>query len=346
MKHIKFILSLLAVFIFSCTREVAVSEKIDYPAAYVVNGEDASLSVIKLSTGEVTKTISMMNHGGSHSIMWPHHIYHYEGPDHHKLAVAVPGMDLSQGHAGGMTHGGKIAVLDGVSGEITSVVNLHKMNHNAIFTPDGSEIWTALMSHSGKVYIYDAVTLAAKDSIAVGKDPAEVTFSPNFTKAYVCNGGDNSVTVINPATKSVITTLQVGANPVGAWPSLIGKMFVDNEDGKSISVIDIASNSVVATIPLGFKPGIAAYDATSSELWVTDATNGKVVFFKNSGGDNWAKQGEIATGADAHGIGFYGTTAYVTNQGANTVSIIDVPTHSKKKDISVGKKPNGIVIRL
>ena len=131
-----------------------------------------------------------------------------------------------------------------------------------------------------------------------------------------------------------------------AWPSSIGKMFVDNENGKSISVIDIASNTVVFTIDLGFKPGIAAFDATSSELWVSDATNGKVVFFKNTGGNNWTKLGEVLTGANAHGIAFYGTTAYVTNQGANTVSVIDVPSHTKKKDIPVGRKPNGIVVRM
>ena len=73
---------------------------------------------------------------------------------------------------------------------------------------------------------------------------------------------------------------------------------------------------------------------------------GRRSFFKNTGGNNWTKQGEINTGANAHGIAFYGTTAYVTNQGANTVSVIDVPTHTKKKDIPVGKKPNGIAIRL
>ena len=157
MKHVKLIFLVAVLAIVSCTKEVAISDKIDYPAAYVVNGEDASLSIIKLSTGEVSKTISMMNHGGSHSIMWPHHIYHHEDTNgHHKLAVAVPGMDLSLGHSGGMSHGGKIAVVDGITGEITNVVSLHKMNHNAIFTPNGSELWTALMSHSGKVYVYDA----------------------------------------------------------------------------------------------------------------------------------------------------------------------------------------------
>jgi YVTN family beta-propeller protein len=38
-------------------------------------------------------------------------------------------------------------------------------------------------------------------------------------------------------------------------------------------------------------------------------------------------------------------TAYITNQEAASVSVIDVMQHKVTKTISVGKKPNGIVIR-
>jgi YVTN family beta-propeller protein len=122
-------------------------------------------------------------------------------------------------------------------------------------------------------------------------------------------------------------------------------MFVDNEDGQTISVIDVASNAKVATINLGFKPGFAAYNTTANELWVTDFTNGKVVYYLDMGANTWMKHGEFATGAGAHAIAFSGTYGYVTNQGANTVSLINVATHAKIKDIAVGKKPNGIVFK-
>lgn len=320
---------------------------IDYPAAYIVNGEDATISVINLNTNSVSETITLMNHGGNHSIMWPHHIHHHKDHNNvHHLAVGVPGMDMSLGHSGGMGHGGKIAILDGTKGTITKLIDLTAMNHNAIYSPDGSEIWSSQMEANGKVLIYDAKTYSLKHSIAVGHDPAEVTFSGDGTKAYVSNGGSNSITVINPTTKAIITTISVGTNPVGAWPSPIGKMFVDNEDSKTISVIDVVSNLVEGTINLNFKPGFAAYHNSSNELWVSDATNGKVIFYKNIGSNNWVKQGELATGADAHAIAFSGNTAYVTNQGANTVSVIDVHNHTKTKDIPVGKKPNGLTIKL
>lgn len=340
------ILSTAAV-LASCKKEDKMKElNIDYPAAYVVNGEDATLSVIKLSNNTVTETVELMGQNSANMVMWPHHVYHHNARDSHHLAVGVPGMDMSLGHTGGMPHGGKIAIVDAVKGTVSKVLDLPKMNHNAVYSPDGSELWTSQMETSGKVLVYDANNYTLKNTIAVGEDPAEVTFSADGTKAYVCNGGNNTVTVINPSTKAIITTLNVDFNPVGAWPSPIGKMFVDNEDGQTISVINVASNLVEATVNLGFKPGYAAYHSGNSELWVTDATNGKVVYFQDMGGGFWMKHGEFVTGADAHAILFNGNIAYVTNQGANTVSVINAQTHTKIKDIPVGKKPNGIAIKF
>lgn len=56
--------------------------------------------------------------------------------------------------------------------------------------------------------------------------------------------------------------------------------------------------------------------------------------------------GAFSTAAGTHAIAFNGMTAYVTNQEAASVSVVDVMTHAKIKDISVGEKPNAIVIKL
>ena len=51
--------------------------------------------------------------------------------------------------------------------------------------------------------------------------------------------------------------------------------------------------------------------------------------------------------SDAHAIAFSsnGEKAYITNQGANTVTVIDVVNHAKLQDIIVGTKPNGIALK-
>lgn len=318
---------------------------VDYPAAYVVNGEDASVSVIKLSTGEVTATIPLMG-TGSDMIMWPHHISSHSN----HLAIGVPGMDFSAGHTGstsGMT--GKLLIIDAMNGSIVKNMSVPAMNHNTIYSPNGNEIWVPQMDMDGKVLVYNASTYVLTNTIMVGMMPAEVTFSADGTKAYVANGDDDTISVINVSTKAVIATVAVGDNPVGAWTGSDGKMYVDNEDGQSISVINVNTDAVDQTIDLGFMPGIASHNGSKSELWVSDPMNGKVHYYTwDAGMTMWMHGGVFNAGAGAHAISFTvdGNTAYVTNQTANTVSVVNVTNHTVTKTINVGRKPNGIVLKM
>jgi YVTN family beta-propeller protein len=264
-----------------------------------------------------------------------------------ELVLGVPGMDLSGGHNGGMEGmKGKTVLLDSKTGEIITSIELPVSNHNSVFSPDGSEIWTAQMQEMGKVLIYDAISYRLKKVIDVGQEPSEVTFSKDGRIAFVANSGSNSVTAINVEDKTILKTMDVGEDPVGAWPGADHKMYVDNEHDETVSVIDVASLEIEETVPLGFMPGMVAYNSSKGELWVTDAENGRVVYFQRNGG-NWQKAGSIDTGAGAHGIAFTKNenTAYITNQLAESVSVIDVATKVKIKDVKVGKKPNGIVIK-
>jgi YVTN family beta-propeller protein len=204
------------------------------------------------------------------------------------------------------------------------------------------------MDMAGKVLVYDAASYSLKNTIAVGMEPAEVTFSADGSRAYVANGGDNTVTVINPDTKVVSATIPVGDNPVAAWVGKDGKMYVDNEDGQTISVISVVSNQVIQTIDLGFMPGSVAHHAQKNELWVTDPVNAKVHYYTwDTSMNNWMHQSAFITAAGVHAIAFTddGSMAYITNQEANSVSVVEVATHTKLKDIPVGKKPNGIIIK-
>lgn len=314
---------------------------IDYPAAYIVNGSYNNISVIKLSDNTVTETI------GLNGATYPHHIY--LNPAKTKLAVAITSTDLSGGHGG---HGGtlpglKVQIIDAVTGMIDKEIVLNKMPHNAIFNSTGTELWLGQSdSVQSQVLVYNTSDWTLKNTINVGAGLSEVTFSSDGSMAFACNTDDGTVSLIDANNKMIHATLTVGQDPVGAWTASNGKMYVDNETSQTISEITVSSMSVTATINLGFKPGYTAYNSTNGELWVSDATNGKVAYYTFDG-SNWNLQNTITTGADAHAIAFTanGSTAYVTNQGANTVSVIDVATHTVTKTISVGTKPNGIAIK-
>jgi len=353
---------------------------VNFDAAYVVNGESNSISVINLSTNKVDKTFDLsklQNNMGAGPMgmgmedMWPHHIS--LSPDKSKLAIAAPGMDLSgghnmmqassftrsstdshNGHHSGSTKSsfsttamqGRILILDAVTGDLLKEITLEGMTHNAIFSPDGKELWTSQMMTAGKVLVFDANTYALLNTITVGQMPAEVTFSDDGKKAFVANGMSNSVTVIDAVTKQILETIEVGDNPVGAWPGMDGMMYVDNEDGQSISMIDGMTNMMTDTIDLGFMPGMAARNTMMNQMWVSDPNDGKIhMWVKNNSG--FVHGGAVSVGSGAHAIAFNknGTTCYVTNQNDGTVSVVNVANLQEMMKITVGKKPNGIVMR-
>jgi len=320
-------------------------------ALYVVNGEDASISVLDPAAGTVLGTIALKN------VAFPHHVY--LSPDRTRIAVAVPGHDLSGGHSAaaqpGGEHGGghgaaapamagAVLVLDASTGATIKARRLDASNHNAAFSPDGRELWTAQLTDAGTVLVLDATTLETKQTIPVGKVPAEVTFTPDGKYAFVANGTSDDVTVIDVASKAVVKTIPVDREPVGAWPGADGMMYVDCEVAKTIKAIDPKTLEVVRTYNLGFTPGYAAVPPNrSEELWVTD-DSGKLVFNKTTAD---AKVAELPTAAGAHAIAFTpdGKTGFITNQLAGSISIIDAATRTVKSTIPVGRKPNGIVFR-
>lgn len=312
-------------------------------ALFVVNGGDPSISVVDPTANSLLGTIRIAN--GE----FPHHIS--LSPDRAFLAVAVPGMDLSGGHEGIGTgtgaHGmmAAVMVLEAATGKTIAARRLDDMNHNAIFSPDGSEIWTSQMKMTGpgSVLVLDATTLETKQTIPVSEMPAEVTFDRNGTRAFVANGMSHNVTVIDVVTKAVVMTIPVCNGPVGAWTGVDGVMYTDCEQDQTLAAIDAQSLAEVRRYALGFMPGMAATPA-AGELWVTNAEQGSVVFY---GTTSDVRTGELSTGAGAHGIAFSADrqTAFVTNQGASSLSVIDVAAKTIRGTVTVGQKPNGLLFR-
>jgi YVTN family beta-propeller protein len=317
-------------------------EPITYDAVFVVNGGDSSLSVINTETDAVAGTIRF------HAVEYPHHIY--LSADRSKMLVAVPGSDLSAGHdstshshsgaaAGGSP--GAVLMLEGTTGRLIVARRTDAMNHNAIYAPNGAEVWTT--QHDGRLLVLDGTTLETRQTIAVGAQPSEVTFSSDGRNAFVADTGSATISIIDPTTKRQVKLIPVGADPVGAWQGSNGIAYVDNERDGTISAIDTQKLEVVATWRLGFTPGMVAF-GPDGNVWVADPYNARVVV-RHATEDRVL--GSAPAGQGAHGIVFSkdGKRAYVSDQDADTVSVIDVATLKKTKAIPVGHKPNGMVAR-
>lgn len=314
-------------------------DPINFDAVYVVNGGDGmdgSISVINASTNTLARTIPLMG------AMWPHHIY--MSADRRRLAVAVPGMDLSMGHEmEEQDHPGAAMILDARTGATLASVLLPNMNHNVVFSPNQREVWTSQMMEEGMVLVLDATTLATLQEIPVGMMPAEVTMAPEGNQAWVANSMSNDVTVINPSTKAILATIGVGETPILPSQGSNGFVYVDNEASQTVSALRRSHLHVDVTFNLGFMPGMAKL-GPDNRLWVTDADNGKVVQFEALR-DRRLRDVRVQEGAHALDFSTDGRRAYVSNQMAASVSVIDVATLRVIRTICVGTKPNGVLFR-
>jgi YVTN family beta-propeller protein len=241
---------------------------------------------------------------------------------------------------------GRILILDAITGELLKELTLEGMPYDAIFSPDGKELWTALMTPEGKVEVFDADSYILLATISVGTMPAGVTFSDDGKKAFVANAMSGSVTVIDAVTKLIIDTIVTGEGTVGAFPGMHGMMYADNEKDQTISIINTMNNMMTDSIHIGFTPGMVSGNAIMNQMWVSDPAGAKIHFWTQTV-TGFMHGGYISVGNGAGAIIFSktGETCYVTNQNDNSVSVVDVAGLKELMKIHVGEKPNGLIIR-
>jgi YVTN family beta-propeller protein len=359
------------------------NKPVSYDALYVVNRAGNSLSVINLTTDKVQKTINlgsvsnmmgggMMNGNTSNNNAWPFHIS--LSPDKSKLVVTEPDMDFNGGyemmmnstssdsagnihyqhHNGNSTTvttdimkmQGKILILDATTGDLIKELTLEGMPYDAIFSPDGKEIWTTIMMPEGKVQVFSADSYNLLTTVSVGNMPAGVTFSDDGKKVFVANGMSGSVTVIDAVSKLILDTIITGQGVVGAFPGMHGMMYTDNEKYQTINIINMMSNIMSDSIRLGFTPGMVSKNSMMNQLWISDPNGGKIhVWTQNGNAYNYGGSVTVGRGAGVIIFSQDGITCYVANQDENSVSVVDVAGLKEVMKVSVGEKPNGLIIR-
>jgi YVTN family beta-propeller protein len=158
--------------------------------------------------------------------------------------------------------------------------------------------------------------------------------------AYVANRFDNTVSVIDTATKMVVATIPVGNNPSGIAVSPDGKrVYVANSGSNNVSMIDTTS-CAVATVPVGNSSLAIAVTPDGTRAYVANSTmnilrgNGIVSVIDTAGNTVMATiagVGPLGRGgyATAVAVAPNGQYAYVTTAGndvASTVSVVDSGT--------------------
>ncbi len=177
-----------------------------------------------------------------------------------------------------------------------------------------------------------------------------MALTPDGKSAFVTNLGDNTVSVIDTETDSVITTVSVGSYPRGLAVTPDGsRAYVANSSDNTISVINTSSNSVVTTISGVSGPLAVAVSPDGKRAYVSTWSQSVAVLDIDPASDSY--NSVVATIAVDPGDGDGGidvspdgSHVYVAAGPSGYMSVIDTTTNTVTTTIAVGPEPFGVAV--
>ncbi len=196
----------------------------------------------------------------------------------------------------------------------------------------------------GSVSIVDLaiglVTGKVDDTLGPVNLPVGVGFSNNGTKAYVCNLTGHNISIVDSATNAVTGYVNDVAHPFvqplfPAWSASTKAYITDLNNGLGgfVNVVDGATNTVTGIVSVGAFPPFAnpvnAVEGPDGTIYIADTVNNNI--YEVNPTTNAVTH--IFTGTFSFPLGISitsdNTTAYVANQGNNTISIVNLATRTQ-----------------
>ena len=305
----------------ACTQMMQPAFAAPAAKAYVANFKDNTVSVIDTEAGKVIATLPVA-----------------AGP--HGMAITQDGGTV---YVGGDASS-SVDVIDTAIDKVVKTINVGKAPNGVALTPDNRLLLVAVYDEN-RVVLVDTSTQTMVAAITVPK-PHTVAISPDGKLAYVTvqEPGHFALALINLPTRSVVRTLKLEKTPRDGEFSYDGSMFYFTEAGvSSVQVLDPASDKIVAQIPTGVSPHFVGYPTGSALGMVVVQGPGELSLFdpatnKPTRNVTVGKQPHwAATSGD-------GKTTYVTNEGSNDVTVVDLPS-GRTATIPVGNAPRKVVLQ-
>jgi YVTN family beta-propeller protein len=145
------------------------------------------------------------------------------GGDWHQTVVAVgagsEGFDITpDGKSAWVANAkdGTISIVDLAQKKVVQTLGANVPHANRLkVTPDGKR---ALISAGPELVVYDVATRKQVARIPIGHGSAGIAIDPDGTRAFVACGPDNYIAVVDLATLTITSKLDVGGEPDGmAW---------------------------------------------------------------------------------------------------------------------------------
>jgi len=291
------------------------------PKAYVGNFKDNTVSVIDSGTGTVVATVPVA-----------------AGP--HGMGVTPDGRTVYVSGDGSSD----VSVIDTASDRVARTINVGKTPHGVAMAPDGRLLLVGVYGED-KIAFVDTATQQVVASVPVPK-PHTIAIRPDGKLAYAASQepGKFALVVVDLGARTVARTIALDKTPRDLEFGYDGKALYFTLAGvNAVQVLDPASDKIVAEIPTGASPHIANVFRGAPAGTVVVQGPGELTLFNP---ETNAAVRSIAVGKQPHWVAASGDgkNAYVTNEGSNDVTVVDL-TSGQTKAIPVGNAPRKVVVQ-
>ncbi len=231
----------------SAPRSVAISH--DYDRVYVGNFDSNDISVIYMRTNRVLATIPLNSRPEAIAV----------SPDNSKVYVCESSSN-------------SVAEIDALTNTVTGRITVGNNPTGLSLNFDGSKMYVC--SADGTVSVINTITKTVVSTIAIDPDPLYTLLSQDDNTLYVIHRNQHQIEVINTATGTITTRINIGLNAQGGMVlSPDGdRLYVSNFADNTVSVINITTNLIVGTVPVGPGPN-----------GITISDDGKFLYVSNTG---------------------------------------------------------------
>jgi YVTN family beta-propeller protein len=314
---------------FLCAASLAMTRGAETPspALLVLNKADRQLAIVDPASGKVIARVGVG-----------------EGP--HEVTVSADGKFAYVGNYGQQTPGHTISVIDLPVQEELHRVDLGPLRrpHGMLFV-DGKVLFTAELNRL--IARYDPVANKVDWLFGTGQATTHMVIAnSDASLIFTANIGSNTVSAIERVASAPgwnETQIQVGKGPEGIdWSPDGSQVWTATGDDGGVSVIDVATKKVTETFSAGtkrtnrlkFSPDgkwVLLSDRDGDELVVLDRATHK-------------ERTRLKMGRYPEGIQITpdSSRAYVAQEGANDIAVIDLRTLTVTGHISPGNGPDGM----
>ena len=187
-----------------------------------------------------------------------------------------------------LSHGTEVKVLDADTDAVVGNITGFKRNHGVAIV---SELGRGFVSDgdAAEVVMFDLKTLNTLGHIKTDKDSDSIIYDPASKRIFCFEGDPNTVSVIDPATGKLVSTLPLGGAPEQAVADGKGMIYDNLEDKNEVIAIDSRTLKIVSRWPVApaGQPVSIAMDRQHRRLFiggrnpsvlvVMDADTGKLI---------------------------------------------------------------------